>query len=277
LHFTAPADGDYVVRLRDVRKLAGRDYAYRLTVRRPSPDFILSVSPRNPNVPVGGRIPITVTALRLDDFDGPIEVSLKDVPAGLHATRGTIGPGEISTTLLLAADAGAHLEGAAPFEIVGRGQLGAQWAERRANPEDKLKLIALMPKPDIVITAETKQVTIEPGGTAEVEVSIQRNNGYGGRVPVDVLNLPPGVRVLDVGLNGVLINETENRRKFTLAALASAPAMEQPIMVTGEVETRADDQQNLYAAEPILLKVQSKIHASVTLVNRVIQDASANK
>jgi len=278
LHFTAPADGDYVVRLRDVRKLAGADYAYRLTVRQPSPDFILSVSPRNPNVPLGGRIPITVTALRLDGFDGPIDVLLKDVPAGMHATQGTIGPGESSTTLLLSAESGARLDSAAPFGITGRARLGAEWAERWANPEDKLKLIALMPKPDIVVTAETKQVVLEPGGTAEVEVAIQRNNGYGGRVPVDVLSLPPGVRVLDVGLNGVLINETETRRKFTLAALASAPSVEQPIVVTGEVETRADDQQNLYAAEPVLLKVQSKIRANASLVNRVVNPSvSANK
>jgi hypothetical protein len=277
LHFTAPADGDYVVRLRDVRKLAGPDYAYRLTVRQPSPDFVLSVSPRNPNVPMGGRIPITVTALRLDGFDGPIDVSLKDVPAGLHATQGTIGPGEISTTLLVSADAGAHLEGSAPLEIVGRAQFGTQRAERRTNPEDKLKLIALMPKPDIVLTAETKQVVLEPGGTAEVEVAIQRNNGYAGRVPVDVRNLPPGVRVLDVGLNGVLINETETRRKFTLAALPSAPAIEQPIVVTGEVETRADDQQNLYAADPVILKVQSKSQASGSLGRVMNSSASANK
>ncbi|MBZ5595630.1 MAG: hypothetical protein LAP39_25605 [Acidobacteriia bacterium] len=278
LHFTAPADGDYVVRIRDVRKLAGPDYSYRLTVRQPSPDFMLSVSPRNANVPLDGRIPLTVTALRLDDFDGPIEVSAKDVPEGVHATQGTIGPGEISATLLLSADASAHLDRAAPIEITGRARLADQWVERWANPEDKLKLISLMPKPDIVMTAETKQVVLEPGGTAEVEVALRRNNGYGGRVPVEVRDLPPGVRVLDVGLNGVLINETENRRKFTLAALPTAPAIEQPIVVTGDVETRADDQQNSYAAEPVLLRVQPKNHASASVVNRVVdQNVTANK
>jgi hypothetical protein len=276
LHFTAPADGDYVVRLRDVRRLSGPDFTYRLTVRQPSPDFILSVSPRNPNVPVGGRIPLTVTALRLDDLDGPIEVSLKDVPAGLHATQSTIGAGQISTTLLLSADAGVHHDHAAPLQVVGRARLGHEWAERWANPEDKLKLIALMPKPDVVMTAETKQVVIEPGGTAEVEVSIERNNGYAGRVPVEVRNLPPGVRVLDVGLNGVLINETETRRKFTLAALSTAQAIEQPIVMTGDVETRADEQQNSYASEPVLLKI--KPNASAKLMNREVdRNVTANK
>ncbi len=277
LQFTAPADGDYIVRLRDVRKLSGPDYAYRLTVRQPSPDFMLSVSPRNPNVPVGGRIPITVTALRLDEFDGPIEVSLKDVPTGLHATNGVIRPGEISTTLLLSADDNAKLDRAAPLEVMGRAQLASQWAERRADPEDRLKLISLMPKPDIVMTAETKQVVIEPGGTAEVEVAIQRNNEYGGRVPVEVRDLPPGVRVLDVGLNGVLINETENRRKFVLAALPDARSIEQPIIVAGDIETRAGGQQNTYAAEPVILKVQPKMQASSSLVNSVFQKSTANK
>ena len=91
-------------------------------------------------------------------------------------------------------------------------------------------------------------MVLAPGGTAEVEVAIQRNNEYGGRVPVEVRNLPPGVRVLDVGLNGVLITETENRRKFVLAALPSARPIEQPIIVAGDIETRAGGQQNSYAA-----------------------------
>jgi len=277
LHFTAPADGDYVVRLRDVRKLSGPDYAYRLTLRRPAPDFVLSVTPRNPNVPVGGRIPITVTALRLDDFDGPIEISLKSLPAGLRANKGVIGPGQISTTLLLSADANAQLERASPLEVIGRAQLGNGWEERQANPEDKLKLISLMPKSDILMTAETKQVVLEPGHTAEVEVAIQRNNEYGGRVPVEVRNLPPGVLVQDIGLNGVLINEDENRRKFVLEALPSARAVTQPIIVAGSIETRADGQQSSYAAEAISLVVKPKAAVSAALTESAVEKSSAKK
>lgn len=277
LHFTAPEDGEYFVRLRDVRRLKGSDYTYRLTMRPPTPDFLLSVSPSNPNVPVGGRIPVTVTAQRLDDFDGPIEVALKNLPAGLHATQGVIAPGQVSTVLLLSAVDDAHQDHAAPLEVAGRAQLARGWEERWASPEDKLKLISLMPKPDIVMTAETKEVTLEPGGTAEIEVAIQRNNAYGGRVPVEVRNLPPGVLVLDVGLNGVLINETENRRKFVLRALPGAQPIEQKIVVAGEIETRAGGQQNSYAAEPITLKVQAKLQAAGSLVNTVFTKPTASK
>ena len=277
LHFTAPEDGDYIVRLRDVRKLKGPDYSYRLTMRPPTPDFLLNVSPRNPNVPTGGRIPVAVTAQRLDDFDGPIEVAIRNLPAGLHATPGEIAPGQTSTVILLSADGNAHLDHAVPLEVVGRAQLGKGWQERRADPEEKLKLISLMPKPDIVMTAETKEVTLEPGGTAEIEVAIQRNNEYGGRVPVEVRNLPPGVLVLNVGLNGVLITENENRRKFVLQALPSAQPIQQNIVVSGDIETRAGGQQNSYAAEPIALKVKTATQASAATNKGSLARSSANK
>jgi len=81
-------------------------------------------------------------------------------------------------------------------------------------------------------------------------------------VPVEVLNLPPGILVTDVGLNGVLLNETEQRRTFTLQALPTAQPIEQPIYVSGKVETRAGGQQNTFAGEPILLVVKPKIQIS---------------
>ncbi|MDQ2898977.1 MAG: PPC domain-containing protein, partial [Acidobacteriota bacterium] len=251
LHFTAPADGDYIVRLRDVRGLKGDDYSYRLKIREPAPSYRLSVNPRNPNVPLGGRIPLTVTAMRMDDHNAPIHVSIKNLPVGFRATDGVIASGQVSTTLLLSADASATLAQAVPLVVADdKGQ--------QASPEDKLKLISLMPRPDIQMAAVTKEVVLRPGGKAQVEVAIQRNNDFAGRVPVDVRNLPIGVRVIDVGLNGVLINENEDKRSFTLEAEPDAPATEQPIAVSGVIETRAAGQQNAYAAEPIKLRVAVK-------------------
>ncbi len=251
LHFVAPADGEYVARISDVRGLSGPDYAYRLTLSEPRPDYRLSVNPRNPNVPVGGRIPLTVTALRLDDYDGPIAVTVKDLPPGFHATSGAIAPGQNATTLLLSADVDAKLDHAAPLRVVDeRG--------READASDRLKLMAAMPRADVNVTAETRAIVLEPGGRATLEVSVSRNNGFGGRVPLIVRNLPPTVRVIDVGLNGVLVNETETRRTFTLEALPGAEPIEQPIYVSGDVETRAGMQQNASVSDGILLKIKAK-------------------
>ncbi len=252
LHFTAPADGEYSVAIRDVQGMGGENYTYRLTVRRPRADFRLGVSPRNPNVPAGGTIPLTVTAFRMDRFDGPIEVAVRDLPPGLHAAPGQIRPGQVSTTIALSADPDARLDAAVPLKVVGK----AAGLERTANPEDHLKLIALMPRPDLQMKTETREVTLKPGGTAEIAVSIARQAAFHGRVPVEVRNLPPRVRVLDVGLNGVLITEDESRRSFTIEALPNAEPGDQLIYVSGAVETRSPQQASYAAPEPILLHVR---------------------
>jgi hypothetical protein len=253
LEFTAPADGEYIVRLRDVRG-SGDNQAFRLALRRPQPDFRLTVNPANPNVPVGGAIPVTVTALRRDGFDAPIEISVEALPAGLKATPARIAPGQSSAVFILTGDENAKLDLAAPLKVAGR----ASGLTRYANPNDRLALIALMPKPDVMVTAETAEVTLEPGATAQVKLAIARQNGFIGRVPVQVRNLPPGVRVRDVGLNGVLINENETERSFTIEALPVAQPIEQVIYVAGTIETRSP-MQNAYAApQPILLRVKPR-------------------
>ena len=254
LHFTAPADGEYSIAIRDVQGLGGDSYPYRLTIRRPHPDYRLTVSPRNPNVPAGGAVPVTVTAFRTDGFEGAIDVRMENLPAGLHAAPSTIGKDQISATLTLVADAAAALPGAVSMKVIGQAAPGTQVA----SPEDPLQLIALMPHPDIVMTPETREVTLAPGGTAEITVSITRQNGFGGRVPVEVRNLPPRVRVLDVGLNGVLIGETESRRTFTLEALPSAEPVDQLIYLSGFIETRSGQQNSYASPDPVRLHVKAK-------------------
>ncbi len=258
LHFIAPADGEYIARIRDVRGTGSERHAYRLSIRGPKPDFRLTMNPRNANVPLGGSIPITVTAFRMDDFDGPIEVSLDGLPAGFTATKGTIAKGQTSTVLLISAAASASLTDVVPMQIAGRATAGTRQLIHKANPGDRLSLAAVRPMSDVLLTAETREVELEAGSTAEIEVSVARQRDYGGRVPIQVLNLPPRVRVLDVGLNGVLVNENESKRSFTIEALASAEPIEQIIYVAAVVETRSTQPSIFAAPQAIRLRVKPK-------------------
>jgi hypothetical protein len=156
--------------------------------------------------------------------------------------------------MLLCASADAKLDRAVPLKIVGK----AHSITREANPDDRLKLISLMTAPDVQMIAETKELTIPQGGTGKITVSIQRRNEFGGRVPIEVRNLPPHVQVPDVGLNGILLNENETRRTFTIEALADAKPGEQWIYVGGDVETRSNLPSVYAAPEPIKLKIVAK-------------------
>ena len=56
LSFEAPEDGEYLVRVEDVRGFQGQDYKYELQVRHPKPDFEVTLHGRDPSVPQGFRL-----------------------------------------------------------------------------------------------------------------------------------------------------------------------------------------------------------------------------
>ena len=74
----------------------------------------------------------------------------------------------------------------------------------------------MTPPAKVTVTTDRQEITLQPGGQVELEARIERREGFAGRVPIDVRNLPFGVRVMDVGLNGVLVTEKETARKFVL-------------------------------------------------------------
>ena len=257
--FVAPADGDYFVHLKDVRNLEGSDFAYRLTIHDEAGDFRLRAEPANPNIPRGGSIPVTVSVEAIRGFDGPIEIGVKGLPKGVTASTATIFPGQISTILVLSAAADAPLDTPpAPIEIIGHATVDGHDLIRRANKdndaemEESIQLASVTPFPDVVVTTESKEVSLEPGKEVTVTLHVERRNGFSGRVPCTIENLPPGVRVVNVGLNGVLVTEAQSSRTFTLRAEDWAQPLNQPIYVVGMVESNSP---TLHTSAPLVVKV----------------------
>ncbi|MEZ5400114.1 MAG: hypothetical protein R2729_10640 [Bryobacteraceae bacterium] len=262
LEFAAPADGSYFARVADVRGLGGDGFAYRLHAREPRPDFRLTANPRNLNVPRGGVIPVTITADRREGYEGPIEVGVDGtLPAGVTATTNTIPAGQVSATILVSAAANAELADAARFAVAGTARIGETTVKRRVNTiageSDTLQLIALAPPADVELHAVTKVVEIEPGQTGEITLRLRRRNGFAGRVPIQVADLPDRVRVADSGLNGVMVNEDETERSFRILALPNAAPVEGRVYVSGVVETRSGQQNSQTAPESIVVRVKS--------------------
>jgi hypothetical protein len=260
LEFVAPRDGDYILHLADIRNLQGPDFAYRLTLGDTSPDYQLAADPPNPNIPRGGSVPVRVTADRLQGYNGPIEIEVKGLPHGITAAPATIAAGQDSTQVILsAASAAAEGAPASPIEIVGRARVDGREIVRKADPESPLQVVSVIPPPDVVVSAEPGTLAIAPGQELKVTLHVARQNGFKGRVPCEVLNLPPGVRVVNVGLNGVLVTETQTTRTFTLHAEDWAKPIEQPIYVVGQVESNAS---TFHASAPLELRVEAREQAA---------------
>ncbi len=254
LTFTAPASGTYYIRLSDARGASGAHHAYRLTVAAPEADYELFVTPANPNVPRGGRVPVTVFAWRRDGFDGPIDVAFRDLPRGLMGTTGRILPGESSVTLTLGAD-GEATAMVTPLRVVGAATVNGRPVQREARADEKVSVIATGLPPDVRVLSVTPEVVeLAPGERATLTATIARANGFAGRVPLSVNNLPFRITVPDIGLNGILITEDQTSRSFEIADDEHAEPADQTLYVTARVETNGGTASD-HSSVPIQIRI----------------------
>jgi hypothetical protein len=90
LNFTVPPDvRELVVSVEDLALRGGPLYGYRLIARQQAEDFTLTVSTPFVNIPAGGTAVISVSADRRG-YDGPIQLTIPNLPNGIHVNGGVI-------------------------------------------------------------------------------------------------------------------------------------------------------------------------------------------
>jgi hypothetical protein len=251
IFFDPPADGRFRVRIRDARGQGGEQFVYRLTVRPPRPDFAVTFNPMAPAVRKGESITINVTASRLDGYNGPIQVRLDDLTPGFTAAPTFIEPGQTTTAFPLDAAADATIPmNAKPLKLTARATIG----DKEIVHEATGALPKILAPGDLVTTTAVQEVTLEPGQSTKLLVRVERRNGFAGRVPLEVRGLPHGVRVQNIGLNGILITERETQREVVLYAEPWVQPMERPIIVLAVREgTKAE-----HGAKAVSLKISKR-------------------
>ena len=194
--FAAAETGSYRVLVRDRFNLGGGRprYPYRLSVRRETPDFRLVTLPMPPPRVGDDRkvhvlaaalrreqtIALKVLAFRRDGFNGDIELTATNLPAGVTAATTRISAGQNAGTLLLTASAvaGAGTDAV----IVGRAITGTNrvthaspigsvlWPVDDFNNESALARLDRAPVLSVV-ASELAPVTIAATNTAPLEVA----------------------------------------------------------------------------------------------------------
>jgi hypothetical protein len=249
LTFTPPQTGTYTVRVRDARGLGGPGFGYRVTVRPPAPSYTIAFTPSAPSVVAGQAVPITVTATRVDGFEGRIDVQLVDLPPGFRAPPTHIEAEQTTTTFALMAEvlATAPTE-QRPLRLKATATIAGQTVER----EQVGGVVKLIPPGDILTRTTRSALTIKPGQETKIVVNIERRNEFKGRIPLEVQGLPYGVRVLNVGLNGILITERDTSREIVLYAEPWVQPLTHPFVVLA----RREGKNTVHAAPSVLLKVE---------------------
>lgn len=235
LSFTVPRDGDYLVRITDARSFSGEDYKYDLLVRPCTPSFKVTLDGANPTVNAGSGKEFTVSVDRIDGFEGEIRIDIEGLPPGFHATTPLIieaGQTQALGTINALPDAPPLTpENAKATKVTATATIRGQEVSQDVNNLGEIKLAE---KPKLLLTlfgandasAEPTpdaplELTIAPGETITARVRVERN-GFDGGVGIGKAdagrNMPHGIYVDNIGLNGLLIVEGQNERTFYITA-----------------------------------------------------------
>jgi hypothetical protein len=206
-----PADGRYLVQISDSQGKGGADYAYRLRISAPRPDFELRVVPSSLAIRSGSSAPATVYALRKDGFSNEIALALSDAPSGFSLSGARIPAGSNSVKVTLAAR-GVDLTEPWHLSLEGRAIVGGDPLTRLAVPaEDMMQAFYyrhLVPAEELRVTVNNRgqsrgnprilgamPVKIPAGGTARVQVATAFPAAAASRLQFEVSEGPEGIVV----------------------------------------------------------------------------------
>ncbi len=118
--FTAPADGEYRLVVRDLNGRGGPRFAYLLSVLEPRPDFTLSLDSDRFDLTSGKTTRIKVAVQRKEGLAEPIEIVGEDLPEGITARPVTSKAGDASARSVDLELSAADRSSPGRFRIVGR-------------------------------------------------------------------------------------------------------------------------------------------------------------
>ena len=282
--FTAPAEDDYLVRVSDVRDLGGDDYRYELLVRAPRPDFQIKVDAPDMKINAGSGKEFSVTAERIDDFDGDIRVDVAGLPPGFHISAPlVIQAGQSTAYGTLTADPDAPAPTAENNKLTKLTASAVVNGKPIAKEAVTLGEVKLAERPKLLIqivppayvprpaeplskpSAIAMKLVIAPGETISAIVKVERN-GFDGEISFGTehagRNLPHGVYVDNIGLNGVTLLQGETERKFFITAAKWVPETVRPF----HLHTEVDGNQTSW---PVMLHVRNRSDISESTPDRI--------
>jgi hypothetical protein len=283
LVFTPPADGEYVLRLRDLNSQGGPTSVYYLEAEDAKPDFTLRCDPDKAMIGPGTSTAWFVHVVRLHGFAGPVKVEVKGLPQGVRASALTIPPPLTQGVVVLTADANATRD-AANVRIAGTGIVKGPDGKdvelvRSTTPNQEIyfpgggrgrfdvamQTVSVTDPSDILkVEVTPARVNLKPGQEVRLDVTLHRRPGFDKGVSLDIPlrhlgtvfgdPLPPGVTI-DAGKSKTLLG-TASKGHIVLKAAPNAASIEDvPIAVLAHVSVNFVVKVS-YASPAVPLTVQ---------------------
>jgi hypothetical protein len=280
---TLPEGGVYRVIIQDVQGKGGADYAYRLRMGPPEPDFDLRMTPAAVMVPKGGSVPMTVYALRRDGFAGEIQLSIKEAMKGLSLDGALIPAGVDKMTLTLSTT--EQVTGQLMPRIMGTATVAGKVVVREAVPAENLMqaflyqhlfpfqeetvMVTPLPVPFLVnVTLPLDGILkLTRGKETNIVVTVTRSEGFSGGIRLQLDDPPKGLTFRNAWIAANKMSAT-----VTLRAESSlATNLQGNLIITGsmQVEREATAEEKKRMAAKAAREREAKVAALGT--NAVVE------
>jgi hypothetical protein len=269
IDFTAPADGDFILRVEHLLLWGGPDEAYRVTVLPYEPGFDLSIGLDRFDVQPGGSLSLPLVCVRRD-YAGPIEVSVAG-PKGLsgqvtiEAGKASPQPNAPVATLVVKADADLP-GGPVTFRVVGKANINGRMVTHPASVRQAVSqslaglplpprpfhhdlALAVLAKPPFSLVARFDAPETMPGKPVMLTVTVARAAGFNGEVILSAAGLPPNVTAMLVN-----IPAGQNEIKVPVNPAANAAPGSFPITISGKAQHQGREYQINAPPVPLVLK-----------------------
>jgi hypothetical protein len=222
LTFQAPADGKFLLTVRDLHGRGGESFIYYLRTERTGPDFELLGEWYYAMLAPGTNTLWFAKLNRLNGFTGPVKIEVEGLPAGVSFTPVTIPAGMNHCGVILSAAPEAKT-GATLVKVRGTAEIpGSDGQPRQVVREGRAvcelqnqgggqgrwpvqtQIVGVVEKLDLLkVEAAPNEITLLPGNKAELKVRIERRDGFTDPVSLGMAftyftaslgeQLPPGV------------------------------------------------------------------------------------
>jgi hypothetical protein len=244
IRWTAPADAEFCIKVRDQLMRGGPLFTYRVEVSNVQPalitylpEMVINSSQQRRAVPVpkGNRY-ATLVHVRRADTGGDDVLEVQDLPAGVTATFGPVDKSVDRLPVVFeaapdAAPAQKHFailakptEAPKDVKIVSRVEHRVEVSENgNQRPyygvEENALPIAVTSELPVTIECPQPKAPILQSGSKVLKVQVTRKNDFKGPIGFQVLYAPPGI-----GTPGVVtIPEGKNEGEITISANGNAP------------------------------------------------------
>ena len=230
-----PENGIYTVLIYDTQGRGGMEYAYRLRISAPDPDFALIAVPASLTLSRGGAALQTVHVIRKEGFNGQISLNFKDNDSGL-TIRGAVIPEKSNKVRITISPSEQSRPGIIRPVLEGTASINGKSVSHPAEPaEDEMQAfiwhhlvdaeeetVLINDSAPFVISAvipEQGFIELTPGTDVVIPLEIRRKPDWKIPVSVQLVDPPKGI-----SLKNAYIPADKDKHSLILRADGKTPA-----------------------------------------------------